>query len=169
MKNVIIAIVAIVLGAAVLWAGVRYSKRFQNAPPPPSTSAVTTSTPTSTPTATSSKNIKTMPDGLKIEDLKPGTGIEAKTGDNVTVHYVGTLTNGTKFDSSRDRGNPFTFTLGAGDVIKGWDEGVAGMKIGGLRRLTIPSELGYGTTGQGPIPPNATLVFEVELLKVNGK
>jgi len=104
---------------------------------------------------------------LQIEDLTPGTGAEAKPGKTVTVHYVGTLTDGSKFDSSRDRGEGFTFRLGAGQVIKGWDQGVAGMKIGGLRKLTIPPELGYGKGGYPPvIPSNATLVFEVELLEV---
>ncbi len=104
---------------------------------------------------------------LQIEDLTPGTGAEAKAGNTVTVHYVGTLTDGSKFDSSRDRGEGFTFRLGAGQVIKGWDQGVAGMKIGGLRKLTIPPELGYGKRGFPPvIPPNATLIFEVERLEV---
>lgn len=104
---------------------------------------------------------------LKIEDLKVGTGPEAKPGQNVTVHYVGTLTNGSKFDSSRDRNEGFEFALGAGQVIKGWDQGVAGMKVGGLRRLTVPPELGYGKMGYPPvIPGNSTLVFEVELLSV---
>lgn len=104
---------------------------------------------------------------LKIEDLKVGTGAEAVAGKSVTVHYVGTLTTGDKFDSSRDRNQGFSFTLGAGMVIKGWDQGVAGMKIGGLRKLTIPPELAYGAGGYPPvIPPNSTLIFEVELLKV---
>ena len=104
---------------------------------------------------------------LVIEDLKAGTGTEAVAGKNVTVHYVGTLTDGKKFDSSRDRGEGFTFRLGAGQVIQGWDKGVAGMKIGGLRKLTIPADLGYGARGFPPvIPPNSTLVFEVELLSV---
>jgi FKBP-type peptidyl-prolyl cis-trans isomerase len=104
---------------------------------------------------------------LSIEDLKIGTGAEATAGQQVSVHYVGTLTNGSKFDSSRDRGDPFRFRLGAGQVIKGWDQGVAGMKVGGLRKLTIPPELGYGARGFPPvIPGNSTLVFEVELLGV---
>lgn len=104
---------------------------------------------------------------LVIEDLKVGTGAEARAGQQVTVHYVGTLTDGTKFDSSRDRDEPFEFTLGAGMVIKGWDEGVAGMKKGGKRKLTIPSEMGYGKSGSPPkIPPDATLVFDIELLEI---
>ena len=104
---------------------------------------------------------------LKIEILTPGTGAEAVAGKNVTVHYVGTLTTGSKFDSSRDRGQGFTFRLGAGQVIQGWDQGVAGMKIGEVRRVTIPPELGYGARGAGAlIPGGATLVFEVELLAV---
>ena len=104
---------------------------------------------------------------MKSDILKVGTGQEAQAGNRVAVHYVGTLTDGSKFDSSRDRGRPFTFTLGKGEVIKGWDQGVAGMKIGGLRKLTIPPHLGYGDRGAGNvIPPGATLVFEVELLGV---
>src|SRR5580658_11186483 len=103
----------------------------------------------------------------KIETLRPGQGNEAKTGDRVTVHYVGTLTDGSKFDSSRDRGEGFQFALGKGEVIKGWDKGVAGMRIGEVRKLTIPPELGYGARGFPPvIPGNSTLVFEVELLGV---
>ena len=106
---------------------------------------------------------------LVIEDIVVGDGEEAKSGQYVTVHYTGyLLDNGSKFDSSKDRNQPFAFPLGAGHVIKGWDQGVVGMKIGGVRKLTIPAELGYGSRGAGGvIPPNATLVFEVELLKVN--
>jgi FKBP-type peptidyl-prolyl cis-trans isomerase len=110
----------------------------------------------------------TTDSGLKYTDIKVGTGGEARKGKIVSVHYTGWLTSGKKFDSSLDRGKPFKFELGAGEVIKGWDEGVAGMKVGGKRKLVIPSKLGYGDRGtpDGTIPPKAELVFEVELLKV---
>jgi FKBP-type peptidyl-prolyl cis-trans isomerase len=109
-----------------------------------------------------------MSDDLHIETVRPGTGAEAKTGNRVTVHYVGTLTDGKKFDSSRDRNKGFAFTLGKGEVIKGWDQGVPGMKVGEVRKLTIPPHLAYGARGFPPvIPPNSTLQFEVELLEVN--
>ena len=109
----------------------------------------------------------TTPSGLIIEDQVVGDGAAAAAGQNVKVHYTGWLVDGTKFDSSKDRGDPFVFPLGAGRVIKGWDEGVQGMKVGGKRKLTIPPGLGYGARGAGGvIPPNATLVFEVELLGV---
>ena len=111
----------------------------------------------------------TTPSGLQYEDTTVGEGAEAKAGQDVTVHYTGWLyndgTQGAKFDSSKDRNDPFGFSLGAGMVIKGWDEGVAGMKIGGKRTLIIPAALGYGARGAGGvIPPNATLKFDVELL-----
>ena len=107
----------------------------------------------------------TTPTGLKYQVLKAGDGNVARSGQSVKVHYTGWLTDGTKFDSSVDRGEPFSFKLGAGQVIPGWDEGVAGMKVGEKRRLTIPSNLAYGKRGAGGvIPPNATLVFDVELL-----
>ena len=118
----------------------------------------------------------TPPTELRKEDTRPGEGAEATAGRRVTVHYTGWLYDGAvaghrgrKFDSSRDRNEPFTFRLGAGEVIRGWDEGVAGMKVGGQRTLTIPSDLGYGRRGAGAvIPANATLVFYVELLDVAG-
>lgn len=107
----------------------------------------------------------TTPSGLQYEELRVGTGAAARAGQDVVVHYTGWLTDGRKFDSSKDRGDPFRFGLGRGQVIAGWDEGVAGMAVGGQRKLTIPPELGYGARGAGGvIPPNATLVFEVELL-----
>ncbi len=110
----------------------------------------------------------TTKSGLKYVEQKAGDGKEAKAGDTVSVHYTGTLTNGKKFDSSRDRNEPFRFNLGAGKVIKGWDEGVAGMKEGGKRKLIIPPDLAYGNrdVGNGLIPANSTLIFEVELIKV---
>ncbi len=113
-------------------------------------------------------NVTKMADGLVIEDVKVGDGAEATDGKKVTVHYRGTLDNGKQFDASYDRGEPFSFNLGAGEVIQGWDQGVKGMKVGGKRNLTIPAALGYGARGAGGvIPPNSTLHFEVELLKVS--
>lgn len=103
---------------------------------------------------------------LKIEDIEAGTGQEVKSGDTVVIHYKGTLTDGTKFDSSYDRGTPFETQIGVGQVIKGWDEGVVGMKVGGKRKLTIPPDMGYGAQAVGPIPANSTLIFEVELIGV---
>ena len=116
--------------------------------------------------------IITTTSGLQYEEIQAGTGEEAKSGNQVTVHYTGWLQNpdgsaGRKFDSSKDRNDPFDFSLGAGHVIRGWDEGVQGMKVGGARKLIIPAALGYGARGAGGvIPPNATLIFEVELLGV---
>ena len=109
----------------------------------------------------------TTPSGLQYDDLAVGEGATARSGQYVTVHYTGWLADGKKFDSSLDRGDPFAFNLGQGQVIAGWDEGVQGMKVGGKRKLTIPPDLGYGPWGAGGvIPPNATLLFEVELLDV---
>ena len=112
-------------------------------------------------------SITTTDSGLQIEEIKVGDGETARTGQFVSVHYTGWLTNGNKFDSSKDRDEPFEFPLGQRNVIAGWDEGVQGMCIGGVRKLTIPSQLGYGARGAGGvIPPNATLVFEIELLDI---
>jgi FKBP-type peptidyl-prolyl cis-trans isomerase len=132
-------------------------------PEPESRPAEPVSSATAAPIPASSAK----PSNLVKEDTVVGKGPEAKKGDKVSVHYTGTLTNGTKFDSSHDRDEPFEFTLGASMVIKGWDEGVVGMKKGGKRRLTIPSEMGYGKSGSPPkIPPDATLVFDIELLEI---
>ena len=117
------------------------------------------------PSKTTGAPVKTK-SGLEYWELKKGAGAEAKAGKMVAVHYTGWLTNGKKFDSSLDRNEPFKFQLGAGDVIKGLDAGLEGMKVGGKRRLTIPPELGYGSADQGVIPPNSTLIFEVELVDV---
>jgi peptidylprolyl isomerase len=115
----------------------------------------------------SEANAVTTPSGLQYVELVEGTGATPETGKTVNVHYTGTLEDGTKFDSSRDRGQPFSFKIGVGQVIKGWDEGVGTMKVGGRRKLIIPSELGYGARGAGGvIPPNATLIFDVELLGI---
>jgi FKBP-type peptidyl-prolyl cis-trans isomerase len=147
MKKELIAptIVAVVFLGAALYYSKNTNMEIDNPTTPKTTSDVTE---------------------LKIEDVTVGTGTLAVSGKKVSVHYVGTLTNGNKFDSSRDRGTPFEFDLGAGQVIKGWDQGVAGMKVGGKRKLTIPPALAYGAGSVGAIPPNSTLVFEVELLGV---
>jgi peptidylprolyl isomerase len=117
-------------------------------------------------TGANMENVITTADGLQMQDLAVGSGQEVKSGDTVTVQYLGTLIDGTKFDSSYDRNQPFTTQIGVGQVIKGWDEGIVGMKVGGKRKLTIPPALGYGNQAAGSIPPNSTLVFEVELLSV---
>ncbi len=117
--------------------------------------------------ANSAYTVKIMENGLKIEDIKIGNGTEAKAGNTITVNYLGTLLNGAKFDSSYDRRQPFSFILGGGQVILGWDQGLVGMKVGGKRKLTIPPALAYGERGvPGAIPVNSILVFEVELLGV---
>ncbi|MEO1069187.1 MAG: FKBP-type peptidyl-prolyl cis-trans isomerase, partial [Cyanobacteria bacterium J06638_6] len=118
-------------------------------------------------TPSTDETLITTDSGLQYVDLVEGTGAMPQAGQRVTVHYTGTLEDGTKFDSSRDRGRPFSFQIGVGQVIKGWDEGVGTMRVGGRRKLVIPSELGYGSRGAGGvIPPNATLIFDVELLRI---
>ena len=157
VKNILIYIILI----AVVAVGIRLFIRKGSGP---ETSPSPTPTPTASPTPVRSE---TKPSGLKIEDQVVGTGPAAKSGNTVSVHYTGWLENGTKFDSSYDHGQPFSFLLGASQVIKGWDEGVAGMQVGGKRRLTIPASIAYGSQGiGGVIPPDATLIFEVELLVI---
>jgi len=149
-KKILIAIIIIVL--IIIIAGVYFL--FQNKSAPASQEN------------TNQGNYE-MIQGMKVEVLKEGTGVQAKSGDYVTVNYVGTLENGTKFDSSIDRGTPFPFTLGAGEVIKGWDLGVLGMRVGEKRKLTVPPELGYGNNAVGGvIPANSTLIFEVDMLEI---
>ena len=144
---IILAVAIIILGFAIYFS--------------PSTTTNNTKTNMDT---TKTDNSSSDMTGLKIEDSLVGTGAEAVPGKNLSMHYVGTLLNGTKFDSSRDRGTPFEFTLGAGQVIQGWDQGIVGMKVGGKRKLTIPASLAYGEHSPTPaIPPNSTLVFEVQL------
>ena len=159
---VVIVIVLLVVGGS----GGQPASRESNV----ATSQTTTDTSNQT-TSTQMQNssnvqMRTLPDGLQIGDEVVGTGTEAVAGDTVTVNYVGTFTDGTKFDASADHGGAFSFQLGGGNVIKGWDEGVAGMKVGGVRKLIVPPSLGYGSQDYGPIPGNSTLVFEVQLLDV---
>jgi len=140
----------------------------EKAPPLNTTPPTETEEPAVESVEPSSPGVTPEVTELKIEDLVVGTGTEAKSGDTVSVHYTGWLTDGTKFDSSFNTGQPFQFALGQGSVIAGWDEGVEGMKVGGTRKLIIPPDKGYGAQGAGGvIPPNATLVFEVQLLGVN--
>lgn len=160
---ILVALVIVGVGALLYWMRTPQDVATQELQSPGSNQQ-TTQLPMQ---ETTSITMQTLPDGLQIGDVVVGTGTEAVAGKEVTVHYTGTFIDGTKFDSSLDRGKPFPFKLGAGMVIKGWDEGVAGMKVGGKRKLIIPSDLGYGPNGYpGAIPPNATLLFDVELLGV---
>ena len=165
-----IFIVLLLFIGLAIYLGLRSNKKASEAVPSPSPSdEISFANPTTAGSLSGEEVASGMqePEQLGIEDLVEGTGEMAESGKKVTVNYLGTLTNGTKFDSSYDRNQPFSFNLGAGEVIKGWDQGVVGMKVGGKRRLTIPSSLAYGDNGiPGAIPGKATLIFEVELLKV---
>lgn len=157
-SSIIGLVVFAVIAGALLWFGSGYSGKISN-------EALETSQKSATIIEQTQSKIM---EKLKINDVVVGNGGEAKIGDTVSVNYVGTFESGTKFDSSYDRNEPFSFTLGAGEVIKGWDLGVAGMKVGGKRELVIPPELAYGERGASPIiPPNATLNFTIELVKVS--
>lgn len=171
-KTILVFVIIIIFGGITVWLFMNKSK---NANTPieeltsPSTSPEATLTASPLPTASASADkIIDLGGGLLVQDLVVGTGDGAKKGETISVNYVGTLSDGKKFDSSYDRGEPFIFPLGAGQVIKGWDLGVVGMKVGGKRKLTIPPSFGYGSqnVGNGLIPPNSTLIFEVELLGV---
>lgn len=147
MKSLLIAVMAITLATAC-------TKKTE----PAATTETNAAAPTTTTASTEPK--------VEIVDSVVGSGTEAVNGKSITVHYTGTLKDGTKFDSSVDRKEPFTFGLGSGQVIKGWEQGIVGMKVGGKRKLTIPPELGYGANAVGAIPANSTLIFDVELIKV---
>ncbi|MGF1498635.1 MAG: FKBP-type peptidyl-prolyl cis-trans isomerase [Elainellaceae cyanobacterium] len=145
------------------------SEATSEAAPLPEPEATTAQAPDTDDSEAAMSETVTTPSGLQYVDLVEGDGATPQPGQTVIVHYTGTLEDGTKFDSSRDRNQPFSFRLGAGRVIRGWDEGIATMKVGGRRRLIIPPELGYGARGAGGvIPPNATLIFDVELLRIAG-
>lgn len=170
-KNLLNIILTAILVAIVFGGGYYFNKKidFGSLNPDNSNIKVETNSPDGNVTVSAEPvaNINSKNSKMKIEILKQGEGEVAKNGDKITVNYVGTLTNGTKFDSSIDRGQPFSFILGRGDVIKGWDQGVLGMKVGEKRKLTIPSDLAYGERDMGIIKPNSTLIFEVDLLKIN--
>lgn len=162
-KSAFVGVIIAVLGAHLALAQTAAPKKTTKLPP-----KIAVARPnTKAPTKVTGDGVKTE-SGLQYWDITAGTGAVAKEGDRVRVHYTGWLTTGKKFDSSVDAGRPFTFALGNGEVIRGWDEGVAGMKVGGKRQLRIPPDLGYGESGtpDGTIPANATLIFDVQLLSV---
>ena len=156
--------IGLCLALAVIAAGCNESVQKTGSTSSESTSSSTSPAPSAS--GETGGKVHKLASGLQYEDVVVGSGKMAEPGMNVSVHYTGTLTNGEKFDSSYDRGQPIQFQLGAGRVIQGWEEGIKGMRIGGKRKLTIPPDLGYGANGTGPIPPNATLLFDVELVDV---
>ncbi|MEH2295112.1 FKBP-type peptidyl-prolyl cis-trans isomerase [Nostoc sp.] len=161
----LVCVVLLVVGQVGSKQNTAIAAQLTQTPPAPTT--VTENNILIASNTMSDANVVTTPSGLKYVELKEGTGATPQPGQTVEVHYVGTLEDGTKFDSSRDRGQPFSFKIGVGQVIKGWDEGLSTMKVGGRRQLIIPPELGYGARGAGGvIPPNAILHFDVELLGV---
>lgn len=171
MKNVFMYIIVIVVVAVGAWLFVRKGgspSGLYDASPTATPMADASVSPVVTPTASPAGQVVKTASGLEYQDVVVGQGAVAKAGQTVTVQYTGTLTSGKKFDSSYDHGQPFSFQLGVGQVIKGWDEGVAGMKVGGKRKLIIPANLAYGSqdVGSGLIPPNSVLLFDVELVAV---
>jgi peptidylprolyl isomerase len=178
MKNIFAIVILIAVVLVGIWLFVSKGTKqtatiYDSAAPTVNNSTTPTATPIVTPTPVISPvgKLTKMKDGLQIQDEVIGTGPVANSGDTIAVQYTGTLSNGKKFDSSYDHGQPFAFQLGVGQVIKGWDEGVIGMKVGGKRKLIIPPTLAYGSqdVGNGLIPPNSTLIFEVELVGIQGK
>ena len=166
-RNLIAVAVLLVIGAAAYYFVKGRPQEAQVMDQDTQNQTQVSTTPTPTGEATSSGNVQTLEGGLMIEDLKEGTGEEVKSGDTVSMHYRGTFENGEKFDSSYDRSQPFQTQIGVGRVIEGWDKGVPGMKVGGKRKLIIPGSMAYGPQGiPGAIPPNANLIFEVELLDI---
>ncbi len=175
MKTVVWIVLIIVLSSLIVFVGCKNKGDIMDGPGMVNTDGADVKTPQDGGEGTEALNEpekdpteepekKEEATGLKIEDIKVGEGEAVKEGDTVKVHYTGMLTNGKVFDSSKERGEPFRFTVGAGNVIKGWEEGLIGMKVGGKRLLTIPPDLGYGDRDMGDIPPNSTLIFEIELL-----
>lgn len=166
-KKILIVIIVFMVLAALIYLQLSNKKDSSNVPTIGQFNLPNTSTTTPPPTSGPTTTATPTPAKLQAMDIKIGTGSAVKSGDTIKIDYLGTLANGQKFDSSYDRGQPFEVQIGVGKVIKGWDQGVIGMKVGGKRRLVIPPELGYGEKGAGGvIPPNATLVFDLELLEI---